>query len=80
MAAKYKSALGLENSTTNPWEKSLPKCVCRFPTLTLITPERLNMAVVPSHSKYATPTHLMIEKTKFEAMISAAIPVADKTK
>ena len=38
------------------------------------------MAVVPSHSKYATPTHLMIRKTKFEAMISEAIPVADKTK
>lgn len=80
MAAKYKSALGLAISMINPWEKSFPKCVCRFPTLTLITPERLNMAVVPSHSKYATPTHLMIKKTKFEAMLSAAISVADKTK
>ena len=80
MAAKYKSALGLAISMINPWEKSLPKFVCRFPMLTLIIPERLNMAVAPSHSKYATPTHLMVEKTKFEALISAAIPVADKTK
>ena len=80
MAAKYKSALGFAISTTNPWEKSFPQCVCRFPNAYIDHSGAAEYGSGPSHSKHATPTHLMIKKTKFEAMISAAIPVADKIK
>jgi len=39
MAAEYKSAFGLASSMIDPCENSLPKCVCCFPTLKLITAE-----------------------------------------
>ena len=43
-------------------------------------PASLNIALNPRKRRYPTPTHFIIENKVCDAIISAAIPVADKTK
>ncbi len=80
-AEKYKRALGLDNSKTNPFKNALyPLPFVLLDAFILKGPALLKIAVKPRYRRYATPTHFIMEKRVCEAIKSAAIPVADKTK
>ena len=47
---------------------------------TLMAPALVKIAEAPRNIRYTTPNHLIIEKTKLDATISEAMPVADNMK
>lgn len=80
-AEKYKSALGLDISKIKPLRNTvylLPALF--FDELIFKGPESLKIALNPRYSRYPTPTHLIIENRVCDAIMRAAIPVADKRK